>query len=275
MEAIQLINKFLGRPYKERAVYTCLFGHSEYFKDRPYNRDDITDYICFTDDKTLSSDLWKFVYVDTKKYGAQKTSKLIKICPHLFLPQHKASLYVDNTVRINENIDIIFSHLSNEAPFVIYKHDLRDCAYMEAETVIELGYADPKILRSQIEDYERAGLPRKAGLYHGAVLLRNHHHREVKKIDNLWFHEIEKYSYRDQVALSYVVWKNRFPLSFFNGYSTDNKLVLWPDDVGDRLPRGFNDETYLRLNPELDLGGMTPREHFLKIGLKLGLPWRE
>jgi len=271
----QIIGRLAGRPFKERVVYTCMFGFSEAFKDRSYQKYENTDYICFTDDRSLKSQLWQFVYVDTREHGPQKTSKLVKICPHLFLADYQTSLYVDNTVRINVPLDRIFFHLSDQTPFVTYRHDVWDCAYRESDAVIDAKYADPNILRSQITEYQRDGLPEHAGLYHSAVLLRNHHHRLVKNFGTLWFREIEKYSYRDQVALSYLVWKHGFKLSFFKGFSTDDNLVFWPEDVGPRLPRGFVEETYLRLNPNVSLHEMTAREHFLKIGYDLGLPWQE
>lgn len=271
----QFIRQIVGRPYKERVVYSCMFGFSEAFKDRNYPEDADTDYICFTDDRNLESETWRFVVVDTTLYGPQKTSKLVKLCPHLFLSDYKTSLYVDNTVRINSPLNEIFFHLSSIVPFVTYRHDLWDCAYTESDAVIEAKYADPRILKLQIENYERDGLPRHAGLYHSAILLRNHNHRGVKKFGDLWFREIQKYSYRDQVALSYLAWKYSFKLHVFDGYSTDDNLVFWPEDVGPRLPRGFVDDEYLHLNPDLDLNGMTPREHFLKIGSQVGLAWRQ
>ncbi|EBY7415980.1 DUF616 domain-containing protein, partial [Salmonella enterica subsp. enterica serovar Alachua] len=167
----KLLNRFFGIPYKERVVYTCLFGFSEKFKDRSYPKYNNTDYICFTDDKSLSSKQWRFIYIDTSLYGPQKTSKMIKICPHLFLKEYKSSLYVDNTVRINADIDTIFLNLSDNSPFVIYKHNLWDCPYTESEAVIKLGYADKILLSKQIESYNNDGLPRNCGLYHGAILL--------------------------------------------------------------------------------------------------------
>lgn len=251
-----------------------MFGSSEAFKDRQYPTDGITDFVCFTDDRKLTSSLWRFEYVDTELLGPQKTSKSVKLRPHLYLSAYKTSLYVDNTVRINAPLDEIFNHLSNETPFVTYKHNVWDCPYKESDAVIEYRFADPKVLTAQIEDYRRDGLPQNAGLYHTAILLRNHNHRHVQSFGKRWFAEVERYTYRDQVALSYLVWKLEFKLAFFDGFSTDDRLVFWPEDVGPRLPRGFVDEDYLRLNPDVSLEGMTPREHFLKVGSQLGLLWQ-
>lgn len=276
MQAISLIvNKLLGRPAKKRVVYTCMFGYSEAFMDRQYHRDEDTDYICFTDDKTLTSDFWKFIYVNSEALGPQKTSKLIKICPHLYLSTYKCSLYVDNTVRINAPVSDIFMHLSKEQIFVTYKHSSRSCAYIESDAVIRMKYADPQVLSAQIKEYREDGMPENVGLYHAAVLLPNHNDKQVKKISRKWYREIEKYSYRDQVALSYVVWKHSFRLSLFDGFSTDDKLVFWPEFIGHRVPRGFRDDVYLRVNPDVALQSMPPREHYLKIGADNGLAWEE
>ncbi len=268
-----ILSALRGKSRKKRVVYTCLFGFSETFMDRSTVDDGITDYICFTDDKTLTSKNWRFIYVDTREYGPQKTSKLIKTRPHLFLGGYESSLYIDNTVRINVEPDQIWSYLSDETPFVMYKHPFWDCPYKETDAVIQAGYANRDLLSAQISTYESEGLPQNVGLYHGGVLLRKHHDERVQFIDDKWFQEIQKYTYRDQVALSYLVWKLPFRLGFFPGSATDDELVYWPDDVGPRLPRGFDDKEYLLLNSGIDLQGMTPREHYFKVGMAQGLPW--
>jgi hypothetical protein len=273
MNLLKKILRAWTSPGKKRVVYTCMFGFSEAFQDRATVDDGKTDYLCFTDDTSLSSENWKFVHVDTSKYGIQKTSKLVKTCPHFFLSRYDSSLYVDNTVRINASPDEIWSHLSDDTPFVLYKHPMWDCPFVEADKVTQAGYADPKLIAEQIAAYERDGLPRNVGLFHGAILLRRHNDPHVKDLDERWFSEIKKYTYRDQVPLCYLVWKLQFKFGIFDGSARDDKLMLWPDNVGPRLPRAFDENTYLRINPGLDLQGMSPREHYFKVGMAQGLPW--
>lgn len=272
---LNIFRKSLARKHNQRAVYTCLFGFSEKFMDRPIIKDGLTDYIVFTDDKNLSAKNWKVIYVSSVDLGPPKTSKLVKTCPHLFLSAYETSLYVDNTVRINAAPSDIWAYLSEETPFVVYKHPWWDCPYIETDKVKEYGLADPAALNSQIKRYESEGLPRNAGLFHGGILLRKHSDSKVAALSDSWFNEIKQYTYRDQVALSYLIWREKFKLGHFPGTATEDGLVFWPDDVGPRLPRTFNGDVYLRLNPTIDLQGMSPREHYLKVGFDRGLPWTE
>ena len=57
--------RFVRRPAgpPKRVVFSCLFGYSEAFSDQHYEKDDRTDFIYFTDDKSLRSKLWTFRYV--------------------------------------------------------------------------------------------------------------------------------------------------------------------------------------------------------------------
>ena len=250
-----------------------MFGYSEAFMNRPVIRDGVTDYICFTDDRTLKSDHWRFVYVDPEKYGPAKTAKLVKTSPHLFVSEYSSSLYVDNTVRLNGPPGEFWSHLSIQTPFVTFKHPWWDCPYMTADKLIEVGYLTHDQIDPQIADYREKGLPANAGMFHSAVLLRMHNLPEVKRLSDDWFAEIAKYSYRDQIPLSFLVWKTGFRVGLFPGRAVDDYLVMWPDVVGHRVPRAFNDETYIRLHPDVRDSGMTPREHYLKVGADEGRQW--
>ena len=73
-----------------RVVYTCLFGYSEPFAGEHYERDNQTDFICFTDDKTLRSDMWAFRYVDPSLLGPVRTAKMVKILAHRSVAEYKA-----------------------------------------------------------------------------------------------------------------------------------------------------------------------------------------
>ena len=94
--------RFLRRPAgpSKRVVFTCLFGYSEPFADQHYEKDGRTDFICFTDDRSLQSDMWTFRYVDTGLLGPVRTAKMIKILAHRFLGEYETSIYVDNTIRM-------------------------------------------------------------------------------------------------------------------------------------------------------------------------------
>ncbi len=225
----------------QRVVYTCLFGGSEAFMNRRVVRDGRTAFICFTDDRSLKSKDWKFIYIDPRELGPAKTCKLIKTCPHRFLSAFSSSLYVDNTVRIDASPSAIWRKLSRSTPFVAFRHPWWDCPYREAEELVKNGYVTKQQIEEQMTDYASRGFPKNAGMFHGAILLRRHNDQRVRSLCEDWFSEIRKYSYRDQIPLSFLVWKSRFTMGIFGGRSDreDNGLVKWPDFIGPRVPRNI------------------------------------
>ena len=130
------VNRHLDRMLKalrprstRRVVYTCLFGYSETFADRLYPRDGVTDYVCFTDDRSLTSRLWQFRYIDATKLGpVKKAAKMVKILPHRFVGDYGSSLYIDNTVELTAPPSKLVSFLNrSKSPMVCFRHPDRDC----------------------------------------------------------------------------------------------------------------------------------------------------
>jgi hypothetical protein len=253
---------------KPKVVYTCLFGYSEYFSDWTYERPGDTDFICFTDDKTLTSKFWKIVYLDSGDIGPVKMAKNIKICAHQYLSSYDSSLYVDNTVKINWPVAKIFEFLKKDgSSLVCYKHPDRDCVYDEADVIIDLNLDDPAVVARQMEEYRKAGHPEHAGLIAGTVLLRRHNSPDVVEVMEDWLHEVERHSYRMQLSYDVVARRHGFAADFFPGNLNDGLMISWPVLVrNSRVPRDFRDDLYVSLNPDVRATGMEPREHYLKIG---------
>ncbi|MGQ4275164.1 glycosyltransferase domain-containing protein [Terrihabitans sp. B22-R8] len=269
-----LLNALKPRPAR-RVVYTCMFGYSEAFADHETCDDGKTDYLCFTDDRSLTSTRWKFIFVDPVDLGPVRTAKMIKIMPHRFVGAYASSLYIDNTVQLIASPDEIWSHLRPDgSPLVCFHHPWWNCIYTEAEKIIELNYADPDVVNAQIGEYRAAGFPVEGGLSHNAILLRRHKDRRLRMISEAWWAQILRYSYRDQLSLPYVMWRQGFSADHFPGLSVDGNLVKWPVFSGPRIPRGFNDEVYLALHEDVRTSGMNPREHYLKWGLAEGRRWQ-
>ena len=264
------------RPHRRRVVYTCLVGYSEHFADWSYGLDGETDYICFTDDRTLRSDVWQFRYVDPSELGPVRTAKKVKILPHQFLPEYDASLYIDNTVLLTVPASHVFQSLRPDSrPMVCFKHPDRDCIYDEAEVVRELGLDSEEIIARQMQNYRDAGYPAHAGLIAGTMLLRRHNDPRVKAVMEQWFTQVCQHSYRDQLSFNVVARQNGFPVDHFPGSLVSNNLMHWPilRDMT-RVPRGFRDDRYLELHPDVRQLDLTPRQHYLLHGAKEGRAWK-
>lgn len=253
-------------------VYTCLFGYSEPFADHDYD-DDSVDYVCFTDDPSLTSARWRFHLVENRMIDPPRLSKSFKHLPHRYLGDYARSLYIDNTVRLKVAPSEIFDRFDDD--LTVFKHPWRGCVYEEAEAVIEAGYDDPDVVRRQMRFYRDLGYPANNGLVTAAFLLRNHGSAALSAVSEDWHGQVLRHSKRDQLSWNVCAWHRRFRFSVIDESITDNALVAWPVVAGGaRLPRDFDDEIYLSLNPDVRDAGMNPRKHYLQHGAAEGRAYK-
>jgi hypothetical protein len=242
-----------------------MFGYSEAFADFDYGDPEV-DYICFTDDAELRSDIWKFILVEDPSTDPARLSKRYKHQPHLFLPQYESSLYIDNTVKLKVKPSAIFERFENHE-MAMLRHPKRDCIYDEAAQVIGARYDDPDIIRRQLELYRSLGYPAHNGLNAGTFLFRDHSSHAVRDICSLWHSQILQHSKRDQLSWNFCAWKLGFSFTSINENLLSNSMFDWPVLANPiRVPRDFDDELYLSLNPDVRQLGLPPRKHYLHIG---------
>ena len=78
-------------------VYTALFGkYDDLLKPAPSAH---CDYVCFTDDPLLKSNIWE-VRVVSSHLPENMMNRLYKTKPHVHFPNYKASIYVDSNIKI-------------------------------------------------------------------------------------------------------------------------------------------------------------------------------
>ena len=70
--------------------------------------------------------------------------------------------------------------------------------------------------------YREEGFPEHYGLNETNIMYRNHKSDKIISIMEEWWKFIENYSKRDQLSLSYVLWKNNMQLN----YLTDTNIRL-------------------------------------------------
>ena len=263
----------LTRPRRPRVVYTCLFGYSEPFNDFVYQRNDTIDFVCFTDMPELQSDFWKIEHVDRGNLDAARAAKQRKILPHRFLSHYGASLYVDNTVRLETPPAEIFERYldHSRSPFVCFRHPWRQSISEEAREVISRGFDTADRVHNQMNHYRTMGYPDSNGLWKGAFLLRRHNERAVTRVMETWFEHVRLYSHRDQLSLPVAAWLHRFRPEFIEADFTGNDILEYPYPPNPiRLPRGFDDELYLQLNPDVRAANINPRRHYMLHGAAEG-----
>ncbi len=202
-------------------IYTALFGSYDDLID-PQEAYEECDFICFTDQKKITSQVWKIIHVDKGIQSASMANRMYKLLPHRFLSMYEESLYIDANIILKKNpYNLVKNYLKSE-DFLMPKHSHRDCLYLEAKTCTALGKSQLLKTVKQIKRYKKEGFPKKFGLGENNVLLRKHNTSHIAKLMEFWYEELKNETQRDQLSLGYSLWKNNLK---FN-YIKENTRVL-------------------------------------------------
>ena len=203
-------NKYKG---EKIAVYSVNIGGYDSIL-QPIYKDDKIDYYYISDKKPSDLGVWK--YIDANKYIKQqgltnvKKARYLKIHPDLFFKDYKYSIFVDGNIRVVGDISYLVNFINKETKIATHAHPYRDCIYDEAVRCKKSGKGNPKVIDKQMNEYMKEGMPKGFGLFETNVVVREHNNPTCKKIMKLWWNEIESKSERDQLSLTYSLWKNGF-----------------------------------------------------------------
>jgi hypothetical protein len=245
-----------------------MFGHSEHFNDQPCEEG--IDQICFTDDPQLRPTNWQVRLVEDKLIDPARLSKRFKHLPHIYLPEYDESLYRDNRLRLKQSASKIFPLLDRtEHSLVMFRHWLRDCVYDAAETILALGYDDPVRVREQMRFYRSLNYPARHGFDACGFLLRRHSNAQLARVNEDWQRQVLRYSKRDQLSWNVCAWMHNLRFVSLDLAIPENDFFILDGSEG-RLPRDFDDETYLKMHADVASAGINPRFHFLHYGASEG-----
>ena len=188
-------------------VYTAIFGNYDYLIE-PKENFEGCDFICFTDQEHLKSDVWEMRLVKDCDLTPNMMNRKYKILPHLFLNEYEWSLYLDANIAILKNPFELANKYLVKYEMALPKHFARNCIYEEAKECVTLGKAKYKEVKNQLEYYIKDGFPPNFGLGENNILLRKHNSEKVIKMMADWWNELNRQTQRDQLSLAYVLWKN-------------------------------------------------------------------
>ena len=221
---------------KDCVVYTSLIGEHEGLNSQKYIKDSNLRHICFTDDRNLTSIDWEIIHVD-KIFPCDfyRSQRNLKVRPHLILPQYKYSLYIDNTVllkrRSEEFIEMIINNqnLKEDEPFFCLPYHSQFNLINEFNACLNNNLDDRTRIYEQLNDYIQSyvlGLKQKA--YWGAILFRSHNHHEIKKLSEIWFAHVCRYSRRDQLSIIHSSKQTHIDLKGFSLKNSNSEFHKWP-----------------------------------------------
>jgi len=200
---------FIDSKKNNTVIYTAIFGKYDELRDPTVYSEDI-DYICFTDNPKLSSNIWQIRLMKPLVYGDPvRSARLVKICPHRFLDEYDYSLWVDGNMTIKIIPDVKAS--LNDKTIALMKHYARDCIYAEGKMCQKIPKDDPDIIERQLNTYRDEEYPENAGLYATGIIARAHKDEQLIVLSETWWKHVYKFSRRDQLSFP-VVFKD-YPIS--------------------------------------------------------------
>ena len=193
-----------------KVVYTIILGDYDTLKEPEIVNPDF-DYICFTDQKDIKSEVWQFKYVKcNKKINLKRNAAKFITIPFKYLKDYKLSVLVGGQTSIHCDIgNFVEKVLPENKSIAIMVHPKRDYVYEEAKVVVELEKDNFVIINKQMQRYRDYGYPEHSGLISSGIMVRRHNDRSMIKHCKLWYKEIKRYSQRDQLSFNFIMWKYR------------------------------------------------------------------
>lgn len=218
-----------------KVVYTCITAHYDELYNHTYMNPD-WDYVCFTDDLTIANDnnsLWQLRPLVYTKLDPVRNQRWHKLHAHSLFPEYEYSLWIDSNIDILTPavFDDVYTAIENKQQISIAPHPERDCLYDEMQACIDHKKDTLENMHSQIENYKTAGFPSHYGLFETNIMFRSHNSSKIMKVMNDWWRWIKNYSKRDQLSLTYVLWKNKvmvIPLTTKHYRTLDGRVRFWP-----------------------------------------------
>lgn len=195
-------------------VYTCVFGDTDPLRDpvRPGR----TRFVCFTDQPARSR-VWEVVQMP-KQEAPKRACRAYKQPSHLIFPEADATLWIDAQIQLVADPLEIAKRYTGE--FTGFRHHKRQRITNEAEAIIRAGKGKADAIHAQLAAYQADGWdtatnPQRV-ITNGGFMLRRHTDR-VRRFNELWHHEVQTRTLRDQMSLDYCAAQAGLRIDYFPG----------------------------------------------------------
>ena len=261
-------------PRQRLVVYTALVGPKEALNNplellpADAGTDLDLDFVCITDDASLTSPVWRFVLLPTRHLPPEKLSRRPKALPHEYFPDVQHSLYIDNTVSFKRLPQA--SDLATDRPYLLraFQHARHIHLDQEAYAIAMLGYEDVGIICRQLDFYaSRGALDDISPLTTATVLLRQHHHPAVQQFGRVWWENILAFAKRDQLSFDFALRQAGAEVDYLPGITRDNPFIRWQGSLSpSRLRASFDASRYAWLHRAEPGAAQDPKAHALRQG---------
>lgn len=213
-------------------VYTCLLGDKVLNQPKEVSRQ--IEYLCFTDNEEkwgTKDGAWKYCAIEkpekAEKAEDKEEESLIvenwyKIMAHKLLKEYDYSIWVAPDIIIVGDVLRFCKVYGDGRSFLSFPSAKEDCIY-EDMSITQMATDELNIMiRKMMLQYRKEGYPEHNGLVDGRVIVRNHKDKELCKIMEEWWKEVEKGRLFIGNVFNYMAWKYKFPFSICNLFIYEN-----------------------------------------------------
>lgn len=193
---------------EEIIVYSCITGGRDKVKN--LTKHDDFKYVLFTD-KKIEPCGWETVLISG---DSLKIARWHKHHPHVLFPKAKFTIWIDGTHWPYKPLKPLIGFLKNNV-IAASKHFCR--SDVASEAIACKGELASERIPEQVNFYKKNGFPDNLGLYETSYLVRKNCD-ELANLQKMWWDQLDKFSMRDQISLTYCLWKLNIDISVIPGY---------------------------------------------------------
>jgi hypothetical protein len=211
--------KSKGTPYTAltKCFYTAIFGTPGQPVDRLPSFVPIPgwDAICFTNQDVPNTIGWTVEKVEMPFPNASLSSKYYKWMSHLMLEDYDVVVWMDAYLAPDRTkTDLLESWLTAmymERKTIGHRpHGERNCIYDECDAVVKGKRDTPANVDKVRKLLTKVNMPKNKGLFDSNLMIKFHKDATVQGLCRDIFNQLQNYSNRDQLAITYQYYVNKF-----------------------------------------------------------------
>lgn len=197
---------------KQIVIYTCVVGGYDEVKE-PEIIEDNCDYYMISDKKPKKDSIYQYIdineVINKSITDNARKNRYCKVNAHKIFSQYRYSIYFDGNFVLKGNMSKYIKKLPKTKMALLGKTSY-ESVYAEAMRCMLHGRDDKDKFLCQAEKYWLEGMPDNFGMFLPGIMIREHNNPICRKVMDEWWQEIDTYTKRDMISLSYVLWKNGF-----------------------------------------------------------------
>lgn len=138
-------------------IYTAITGNYDPVDENMFVDDDF-DYILFTDNPNLKSDIWKVIPVENEEeLDRIRLARKIKIQGYKYLQDYDYSIWIDGNIRVKRDVNEYIRKYRGRLPILCFPHYINKCVYEEYASCKEFKKDNDETMMRQMEKYRLEG----------------------------------------------------------------------------------------------------------------------